>query len=81
MNRLRNTNRISDKKYRIICTLLVLTYVISLLLFILYPYIQSVKTEYLGYITLLLISILSLVIFFPLIYFVVEVLKKIVGKL
>ncbi|SFM08087.1 hypothetical protein SAMN02746073_0313 [Legionella jamestowniensis DSM 19215] len=81
MNRSINKNKISDKNYRIICLLIVLTYIISVILFIFYPYFQSINKTNLGYLAFFLLCIIGfLIVFLPMVYFVIEGLKKIMGE-
>lgn len=81
MDHLINKNKTSDKNYRIICLLIVATYIISFILFIFYPYFQSINKTHLGYLAFFLLCFIGfLIVFLPMIYFFMEGLKKIMGK-
>lgn len=81
MNRSINKNKISDKNYRIICLLIVFTYIISLILFIFFPYFQSINKTNLGYLAFFLLCFIGfLIVFLPMFYFAIEGLKKIMGE-
>ena len=81
MNNSINKNKISDKNYRVICLLIVATYIISLILLIYYPYFQSINKTHLGYLALFSLCFIGfLIVFLPMIYFFIEGLKKIMSK-